>query len=74
MRQPSETEALETSVRELSAKLREAEADVTRYHAALSIIGTAVNWDSDPRIHGAVLFGHFTAYEVARRALDGDES
>ena len=47
------------------------EAKLARYERALELIGERENWLNDPLEIGAVMFGHFTPFELAREALDG---
>jgi hypothetical protein len=76
-------ETAEARVRELEdqcADLRAAleewaevnRADLRALKAALAYIGDEANWLGDPLSSTATILGHFTAYEIARRALDGE--
>lgn len=55
-----------TSVPPLKQRLAEAEN-------ALRILGDPENWQGDPHDQAATLYGHFTPFELARKALGTDD-
>lgn len=55
------------SIRDVLAQLRRGGAAID----ALQVLADRSNWSDDPETHGAILYGHFTPYELAVEALEG---